>query len=72
VEIMPISEQLKILAVKLNISIAEMARRCGKSPQAFSQKMKRDGFTPDELSEIAEKLGCKYEQYFILKNGDKV
>lgn len=69
---MEISEQLKIMAVKLNISVSEMARRCGTSPQAFSQKMKRGGFTPDELQEIAERLGCKYEQYFILENGDKV
>lgn len=69
---MPVSEQLKILAVKLNISISEMARRCGKSPQAFSQKMKREGFTPDELSEIAQRLGCEYKQYFKLKNGDRV
>lgn len=69
---MLVSEQLKILAVKLDISISEIARRCGKSPQAFSQKMQREGFTPAELENIAEKLGCKYEQYFKLKNGDKV
>lgn len=69
---MTISEQIKILAVKLNISVSELARRCGTSPQAFSQKMKREGFTPKELGEIAEKLGCKYEHYFVLPNGDKV
>jgi transcriptional regulator with XRE-family HTH domain len=69
---MSISEQIKILAVKLNISVSEMARRCGKSPQAFSQKLKRGSFTPEELKEIAERLGCKYEQYFVTNSGEKV
>ena len=40
-------EQIKILCVKVGISISELARRCGKSPQTFSQKMKRKTFTPD-------------------------
>lgn len=69
---MQISEQLRVLAAHLNISVAEMARRCGKSPQAFRQKMAREGFTPIELEEIADILGCKYEHYFVLPNGDKV
>jgi transcriptional regulator with XRE-family HTH domain len=69
---MKTSEKLKILAIKLNISISEMARKCGKSPQAFSQKMRRESFTPDDLSEIAKKLGCEYEHYFTLNGGDKV
>lgn len=69
---MATSEQLKILCVKLDISVSELARRCGKTPQAFSQKMKRDGFTPSELSEIAASVNCKYESSFILPSGEKV
>ena len=69
---MPTSEQLKILCVKLGISVSELARRCDSSPQAFSQKMKRDGFTPAELKKIAETVGCKFETAFVLPNGDKV
>lgn len=69
---MATSEQLKILCVKLNISISELARRCGTSPQAFSQKMKREKFTPDELKEIATAVGCQFESSFILPNGDRV
>lgn len=69
---MAVSEQLKILCVKLGISVSELSRLYGTSPQAFSQKMKREGFTPDELKEIAKVAGCKYETSFILPNGDKV
>ncbi len=46
---MSVSEQLKILCVKLGISVSELGRMSGKSPQAFNQKMKRETFTVDEL-----------------------
>lgn len=69
---MAVSEQIKILCIKLDISVSELARRYGSSPQAFSQKMKREGFTPDELKKMAIAAGCKYETAFILPNGDKV
>ncbi len=69
---MAVSEQLKILCVKLDISVAELARKCGTSPQAFSQKMKRESFTPADLKKIANAAGCKYEGSFILPDGGKV
>ena len=69
---MATSEQLKILCVKLGISVSELARRCGSSPQAFSQKMKRESFTPAELKDIAACAGCKYVSAFVLPNGEQV
>lgn len=69
---MLVSEQIKILCVKLNISVSQLARLCGTSPQAFIQKMKRETFTPAELEKVAESAGCKYESTFILPNGNKV
>ena len=69
---MSTSEQIKILCIKLNISVAELARRSGSSPQAFSQKMKRERFTPAELKEIATSAGCTFESSFVLPNGERV
>ena len=69
---MPTSEQIKILCVKLGISVSELARRCGSSPQAFSQKMKREGFTPADLKDVAEAVGCGFESAFILPSGERV
>lgn len=69
---MSLSEQIKILCVKLNISMSELARLSGTSPQAFSQKIKREGFTPSELKQLASVAGCTYETNFILPNGDKI
>ena len=70
--ILSVSEQIKILCVKLNISVSELARLYGTSPQAFSQKMKREGFTPAELKKVAEAAGCKYFTSFVLPIGDTV
>ena len=69
---MSLSEQIKILCIKLGISVSELGRISGKSPQAFSQKIKRESFTVDELKHVAEAAGCEYEGTFITPNGDKV
>jgi transcriptional regulator with XRE-family HTH domain len=69
---MSVSEQIKILCVKLGISVSELGRMAGKSPQAFSQKMKRETLTVDELKQLAEAAGCKYEGTFTTPEGDKV
>ncbi|WP_085829287.1 helix-turn-helix domain-containing protein [Clostridium massiliodielmoense] len=69
---MTISEQIKVLCVRSNISMAELARRLGKSPQNFNSKMKRESFTISELEQIAETVEAKFERNFILTNGEKV
>lgn len=35
-------------------------------------KLKRNTVTQDELNQIANVLNVKYEQYFVLANGDQV
>ena len=63
---MTISEQIKVLCVRQNISLAEPAPRLGKSPQSFNSKMKRESFTVDDLEKIAEVIGVTFERKFIL------
>lgn len=69
---MKISEQIKILCVRSDISVSELARRIGTSPQNFNAKMKRESFTIAELEFIANTLKCTFERKFILTNGDEV
>ena len=69
---MAVSEQIKILCVRCNVSEAELARRLGKSPQSFNSKMKRGSFTIVELEGIAEALGAEFKREYILSNGEKV
>ena len=69
---MRIDEQVKMLCLKSNISMAEMARRLNKSPQAFNQKLKRGNFTVEELSDIALVSGCELKCEFYFPNGDRI
>ena len=63
---MTISEQIKILCVRCNMSEAELARRLGKSPQSFNAKMKRESFTIEDLN------GVEFKRSFILTNGEEI
>ena len=69
---MTISEQIKVLCVRSNISVAELARRLGKSPQALNAKLKRESFTVEELETIANVVDAKFLRSFELSSGDKV
>ena len=69
---MSISEQIKVLCVRSNISMAELARRIGLSPQSFSARMKRESFAISELEVIADAVGASFSRKFVLYNGDEV
>lgn len=69
---MTISEQVKVLCVRCNVSEAELARRLGKSPQSFNARLKRGTLYISDFDEIAEVLGVKYKGVFILPNGDEI
>lgn len=69
---MTTSNMIRELCEKKNISLAELARRIGQSPQNFNKKLKRGTVSFDEMMEIAENLDVKYEQAFVLPNGEKI
>ena len=67
---MNVSEQIKILCIRSNISVSELARRVGTSPQNFNAKLKRETFTISDLEKIAEVVDCSFERSFVLEIGD--
>ena len=67
-----ISEQIRVLCVRSNISVAELARRLGKSPQSFNSKLKRESFTIKDLEEIAEATGTSFRRNYILPDGEEI
>lgn len=69
---MSISDQIKVLCVRSNISMAELARRLGLSPQSLSAKMKRESFTITELEKIADAVGASFVRKFVLFSGDEI
>jgi transcriptional regulator with XRE-family HTH domain len=66
------SDMIKQLCEHMNISVAELARRIGQTPQNFNKKLKRETVTLDELKAIADVMNVKFEQTFILPDGKEI
>ncbi|MCD7845246.1 MAG: helix-turn-helix domain-containing protein [Oscillospiraceae bacterium] len=64
--------KIKMAAAYSGMSQAEIARSIGMSPSNFSQKLKRDTFTPDEMERIAEALGGKWVARFEFPDGTAI
>lgn len=69
---MTTSDMIRALCEKQNISLAELCRRIGQTPQKFNKKLKRGTVSFEEMMAIAEALGVGYEQAFVLPDGDKI
>ena len=69
---MTTADMMKELCEQMNISVSELARRIGQTPQNFNKKLKRETVTLDELKDIADVLGVKFEQSFVLPEGDEI
>lgn len=66
------SNLIKELCKKKGISVSELARRIGQTPQNFSKKLKRETVSTEELMLIADELGVIFEQSYVLDNGEKL
>lgn len=63
------SELIKIICQKNNISLSELARKIGQTPQNFNKKMLRNTVTDEELSRIVLELNVVYEQKISFSDG---
>ena len=66
------SDIVKKLCEDQNISLAELARRTGQSRQNLYKKLRNETLGTGELNRIADALGVKFEQAFILPSGEKL
>lgn len=66
------SDMIRELCSKKNISVSELARRIGQTPQNFGKKMKRNTVTLEELKQIADAVGVTFEQSFTFPDGEQI
>lgn len=69
---MDITKKIKMAEAYSKVSESEIARKLGKSPQAFGQRVKTGKFSSNELEAIADAMGAKFVCYFEFPNGDKI
>lgn len=69
---MTTSDMIRELCGKMNISLAELCRCIGQTPQNFNKKLKRGTVSFEEMMKIAEALGVGCEQAFIIPDGERI
>mgnify|MGYP002702886144 CR=1 FL=1 len=66
---MTTSDMIRELCEKMNISISELARRIGQTPQNFNKKLQRGTVSVEEMIIIADALGITFVQRFLIEIG---
>lgn len=69
---MTTSDMIRESCEKKNISLAELARRIGQSPQNFNKKLKRVTVSTEEMLKIADVLGIVFEQKFVIEGKSSI
>ena len=69
---MTTSDMIRELCDRRNISLVELCRRVGQTPQNFNKKLQRGTVSFEEMVKIAEALDVVYEQAFVLPDGEKI
>ena len=66
------SEKIRIILKRKGMTLVQLAEATQQSRQNLSQKLERDNFGEQELKLYAEKMGVRYESYFVMDNGEKL
>ena len=68
-----LSEKIRILARRRNMTVAELAAKTGQSAQNLHNKLNRDNFTVKDLQVIATALNCDFETAFTMRDtGERI
>lgn len=62
------ADMIRELCDVIDVSLSEVARRIGQTPQNLNKKLKRDTLSLKELIAIADVLNVSFEQSFVLEN----
>lgn len=69
---MTTSNIIRELCDRMSISLAELCRRIGQTPQNFNKKLQSGTVSSEEMVKIAEVLDVGYEQAFVLPDGIRI
>ena len=69
---MCMAEKIKILLIKRNLTLKELANALNSTPSNLSNKLRRDNFPIGELVEIARILDCEFVANFKMKDTNEV
>ena len=67
---MNLSETVKSLSRELHISLTELSKRSGQSPQNLSKKLNKETLSYEEFERLLEVMGVKLETNLVLPGED--
>ena len=66
-------EKIKVILKRRGMTLGDLAEKLGISRQNLSNKMSRDNFAEQDLTEIAKVLGCSINIDFVFEDtGEKI
>lgn len=69
---MDIPTKIKMAEAYAKMSESDLARRLGKTPQSFGQRMKTGKFSSSDLEDIAAALGATVKVAFVFPDGTEI
>ena len=63
-----ISEKIKIILGRRNMTLSELAKKLGTSRQNLTNKMTRNNFSERDVRQIADVLNCDYDSLFTFRD----
>lgn len=70
---MAIARKIRIIMLKQDIKLKDLANMLGTSQSNLSDKLTRDNFSEKDVIKIAEALHCNVETIFTLKDsGERI
>lgn len=67
-----ISEQIRLIARRQGLTLTDIASRTGQSRQNLANKLRRDGWTVEDLDKIAKAAGLVLSVQFLDKDGKPI
>jgi Helix-turn-helix. len=66
------NEKIRIVLIKRGMSMRDLAKLLGTSPQNLNDKLHRDNFKEADLIKIAAALNCKYTVSFTMNDTGEI
>ena len=63
-----VSEKIRIILGRRNLTITDLAAKLGTSRQNLTNKLNRDNFTEKDIMQIAAALNCSYQSLFTMND----
>lgn len=69
---MAVAQKIRIIMLKQDIKLKDLAKSLGTSQSNLSDKLTRDNFSEKDIAKIAEALHCNAETIFKLNETGEI